>query len=150
MTGPRDFLPTGYEPMDREHAQIDDAVERLLGEVNGGSVADVRGALADLLSLAGAHFAHEERLMADTGYSHRARHKEAHDLFLADVSSFSRLLSGRRVAPAFRRWAVGRLKTWVRFHVSANDVALGAFLAARQRQGRASTPAELADSSRPR
>jgi hemerythrin-like metal-binding protein len=145
-----DFLPTGYEPIDAEHDRLAEAVERLLGEVNGGRIAGVRAALRELLSLAAAHFAHEERLMADTGYSRRTQHKEAHDLFLGDVSTFARELRGRRVSPKFRRWAVGRLQTWVRFHVAANDVALGAFLAARHRQCRASSPAELADAGRAR
>lgn len=88
--------------------------------------------------------------MADTGYSQRARHKEAHDLFLADVTTFLREVNAKGITPAFRRWAVGRLQTWIRFHVSVNDVALGAFLAARHRQGRGSSPAELADVARAR
>jgi hemerythrin-like metal-binding protein len=143
----RDFLPTGYEPFDAEHARLSESIERLLAELNKGRVAAVRSTLSDLLSLTEEHFAHEERLMADTGYAQYPRHKEAHDLFVGDLRTFSREVETHGLSPTFRRWAVGRLPTWARFHVSANDVALGAHLAARRRQGRASSAAELADAA---
>lgn len=126
-------LPTGWEPFDREHAELVARLGELLSAVNASDRARATAALGEFLRACAEHFAHEERLMAENAYGQLARHKEAHDLFLADVGELSTELSTKGITPEFRRWAAGRVLEWFRFHVSANDVALGAFLVGRRR-----------------
>lgn len=126
-------LPTGWEPFDREHADLVSRLGELLSAVNAADRARASSALSTFLHECGAHFAHEERLMALNAYGQLARHKEAHDLFLADVGELARDLAANGITPDFRRWATGRVLEWFRFHVSANDVGLGVFLVGRRR-----------------
>jgi hemerythrin-like metal-binding protein len=128
-----EYLPTGWEPIDREHAALVDRLGTILAAVNASDTARAHAAADELLRDAGAHFAHEERLMRDNAYPQLARHKEAHDLFLADVAAFASEVATKGITPEFRRWATGRVLEWFRFHVLANDVALGGFLIGRKR-----------------
>ena len=126
-------LPTGWEPFDREHASLVASLAELLSAVNAGNRARATATLDEFVRACGEHFAHEERLMAQNAYGQLGRHKEAHDLFLADVAELSAELAANGITPQFRRWAAGRVLEWFRFHVSANDVALGVFLVGRRR-----------------
>jgi hemerythrin-like metal-binding protein len=123
-----DYLPTRWEPIDREHAEIVRCLRELLAGVNAEDARRARAAVEELVRVAAAHFAHEERLMRENRYPQLSRHKEAHDLYLADAAQYATQVARRGLTPEFRRWATGRLLEWFRFHVSANDVALGAFL----------------------
>ena len=138
-----DCLQTGWEPFDREHADLVDRLGLLLSAVNAGETSRARAMLDEFVRSCGEHFAHEERLMALNAYGLLARHKEAHDLFLADVGEHVAELAACGITPTFRRWVAGRVAEWFRFHVSANDVALGVFLAARRRS------CQLRDEERP-
>lgn len=126
-------LPTGWEPFDREHAELFDRLGFLLSAVNAGEAGQARAMLDSFVRTCGEHFAHEERLMAQNAYGQLARHKEAHDLFLADVGEHLGELAATGITPTFRRWVAGRVAEWFRFHVSANDVALGMFLVSRRK-----------------
>jgi hemerythrin len=129
----QELLPTGWDAFDREHEEIVHVLGALLSAVNAGDLRRTREAVQDLLRVVQAHFQHEERLMRETGYPQLAQHKEAHDLYLGDVAAFARHLADRGLTPEFRRWSMGRVLEWFRFHVSANDVALGAFITGRRR-----------------
>jgi hemerythrin-like metal-binding protein len=128
---------TGWDPLDREHAELIRTLGGLLSAVEADDLARARDAAEELVRVAGEHFAHEERLMRETGYPRLAQHKEAHDLYLADAAGFARHAAEKGLTPELRRWAVGRALEWFRFHIAANDVALGTFLAERQRALRA-------------
>jgi hemerythrin-like metal-binding protein len=128
-------LPTGWEDFDREHASLVAKLAELLSAVNAADRARASAALAAFLDACAEHFTHEERLMELNSYGQLARHKEAHDLFLADVRELSANLAANGITPDFRRWAAGRVLEWFRFHVSANDVALGVYLVYRRRRG---------------
>jgi hemerythrin len=84
-----------------------------------------------------AHFRHEERLMASTGFANHVRHTAAHQSFLADLQRFKGALAKSGITPDFRRWAIGRMREWFRFHVVANDVDLGRHLLAHETAARA-------------
>jgi hemerythrin len=142
------FLETSFATIDDEHAEIARSVGQLVDAVNSGRLAPVRDAVRDVVEQVAAHFAHEERLMREHGYSQLARHKEAHDLFLADVSRFQQELTGKGLTPNFRRWAIGRLFEWFRFHIAANDVGLGLFLLSRH-PGQAKAAASRKDTHKP-
>lgn len=127
-------LRTGWEPFDREHLALVGRLEELLSAVNASDPERTQTTLDDFVRDCGAHFGHEERLMAQNGYGQLSRHREAHDLFLADVGEHAGELAAHGISPTFRRWATGRVLEWFRFHVSANDVALGAFLVGRRKR----------------
>ncbi len=135
------YQETGYAPIDDEHAQISEGLDRLLAAVNTGATMEAVLLLGRLAGQVAAHFAHEERLMAEAGYPLAARHKETHDLFLLDAGKHLAGLKASGLTPPFRRWATGRVLEWFRFHIAANDVGLGRFLMARELAGRAETAA---------
>ncbi len=139
------YLPTGFEPIDREHRDLCGCLRELLAAVNEADGRRARGALEGLLRASREHFAHEERLMREHRYPLLARHKETHDLYLADVAQHLSQLAARGISPQFRRWATGRVLEWVRLHIAANDVALGAFLRAVPAAAPAAAEAAPAD-----
>jgi hemerythrin len=61
-------------------------------------------------------------------YPARARHEEAHMLFLADAKRFHAELERNGLTPGFTRWATSRLPEWFRYHVLAHDAAFVKFL----------------------
>ena len=129
-----EFQDTGYAPIDGDHREIAASQSRLLEFVNSARVVSAVMEFDGLLDRYRAHFAHEERLMVETGYEQAARHKEAHDLFLADSARMFVDLKKHGLSPQVRRWITGRLLEWFRFHIAANDVGLGRFLLARERK----------------
>ncbi len=122
------FNETGFAPMDAEHRALSEDLVDLVARVESGDVAEVRPALAGLVAGVADHFAREDRLMALHDYPLRARHEEAHALFLEDARRFQAELEREGIGPAFRRWATGRLPEWFRYHILAHDVGLGQFL----------------------
>jgi diguanylate cyclase (GGDEF)-like protein/hemerythrin-like metal-binding protein len=122
------YNDTGFGPIDAEHRALSDGLENFIGKVNGGKADEAGTALAAVITAVAAHFAHEEELMADFSYPLLARHKEAHGLFVGDALRFQAELAKSGVTPNFRRWAVGRLPEWFRYHILAHDMGLGQFL----------------------
>jgi diguanylate cyclase (GGDEF)-like protein/hemerythrin-like metal-binding protein len=122
------YNDTGFGPIDAEHRALSEGLENFIGKVNGGKAGEVGAALAAVTAAVAAHFTHEEELMADHAYPLLARHKEAHALFVGDVLRFQAELAMSGITPSFRRWAVGRLPEWFRFHILAHDMGLGQFL----------------------
>jgi diguanylate cyclase (GGDEF)-like protein/hemerythrin-like metal-binding protein len=119
---------TGFAPIDTEHRTLSEGLENFIEKVNGGKADEVGSALATVIAAVAAHFTHEEELMADFSYPLLARHKEAHGLFVGDALRFQAELAKTGVTPNFRRWAVGRLPEWFRYHILAHDMGLGQFL----------------------
>jgi hemerythrin len=66
--------------------------------------------------------------MRKRAYPSRARHEEAHMLFVGDAKRFHAELERNGVTPGFQQWAASRLPEWFRYHILAHDVALGKFL----------------------
>lgn len=127
-----DYSDTGFAPIDEEHRTVSRLLLGVVEAVNRGSKDEVAYALDAAIDAVIAHFGHEERLMEEAEFSHRARHKIAHEGFLVDTRRHRAALGEHGVTPDFRRWANGRLREWFRFHVMANDVELGKFLRVRQ------------------
>lgn len=133
------YMDTGYGPIDTEHRELSEALRSFVGLVNRGEAAEVRPAMANLIPAIADHFAHEEALMRTRGYPSRARHEEAHMLFVADARRFQAELERNGVTSGFAQWAAGRLPEWFRFHILAHDVALGKFLLGAAGPGRPAT-----------
>jgi diguanylate cyclase (GGDEF)-like protein/hemerythrin-like metal-binding protein len=128
------YADTGFEPIDREHRALGQALLELVRSIEAGQAAEVQLALEAVIAGVGAHFGHEEKLMEQYDYPLRKRHQEVHALFVDDALLFLEELQASGVTVNFRRWAVGRLLEWFRFHILAYDVVLGEFL------GKASAP----------
>jgi hemerythrin-like metal-binding protein len=138
----RPYQTTGFDPLDRDHDQLWEALERLLDAVRAGKAGEALLILGTASERFMAHFALEERLMAEAGYAQASRHKQAHDLFQLDLNTNFSALRTHGITPPFRRWATGRALEWFRFHIAANDVGLGQFLTARDRTGRSPAPSK--------
>jgi hemerythrin-like metal-binding protein len=136
----RPYHLTTFEVMDQDHDRLWAGLERLRDAVNAGQEKAVAMVLASVSTQFMAHFAMEERLMAETGYSAAARHKQAHDLFHLDLHANAAALQAGGLTAPFRRWATGRAQEWFRFHIGANDVGLGQFLALWERSGKPLPP----------
>jgi len=125
-------LSVGYEEIDGQHRHLMRFIEAATGSLESDDRARTAIALAELGDYLVAHFSSEESLMAQSGYPDRARHKAAHDIFMQDFMQLSQELAASGLTPLVRQWIVARVPEWIRFHIQANDVALGAFLSARK------------------
>jgi hemerythrin len=122
------YALTGFAPIDAEHLELGACAEELLSAVEGADVPATRQAMAALLAGLADHFAHEENWMERIHYPQRQRHEEAHALFLSDLRRYQAELERGGLDASFRRWALGRLVEWFRFHILAHDVGLGQLL----------------------
>ncbi|MGC4121647.1 MAG: hemerythrin family protein [Myxococcales bacterium] len=118
----------GDPVLDQHHRRLRTQLLELVAAVNAGKVEAVSARLDSVVEDITSHFAVEEQLMVETAFPNASRHKEAHDSFVADARKFSKELETKGLTPNFRRWAVGRLLEWYRFHIVANDVELGRHL----------------------
>lgn len=130
--------PTGHAALEREHDGLLARLREIGRAADAADPSTVLAALEAFLREAAEHFAHEEQTMHANGYLQLARHKEAHDLFLAEAGGHAAALrrDAATASPDSLQRAAERLLGWFTFHVAANDVPLGVFLSARQRAAR--------------
>ena len=108
------------------------AARIVLGTAAYRDVDLLDAAVAELGDYLMAHFAAEESFMEQASYPERARHKAAHDIFMQDFTQLVRELAMAGLSPLVRQWIVARVPEWIRFHIHANDIQLGRFLASRK------------------
>jgi len=123
-----DFTETGFGPIDADHREITRRLDAFLAAVNSGDLPAAGELATAFVEGTAHHFAREERLMRTHAYPQYPRHKESHDLFLADARGLLGGVQASGVTAEFRRWATGPMLAWFRFHIVANDVGLGRFL----------------------
>jgi len=128
LDGSAIYHETGYAPIDLEHRALSDAIEAFFDMLSTGRSEEVQMALESIIAGVGAHFAHEERLMEAHGFPDRVRHAKHHLLFASEARQFLEEVTRSGVTVPFRRWAVGRLPEWFRFHIVEHDVELARFL----------------------
>jgi len=124
-------LTVNHELLDGQHVELFRTLADAGAALDGPPLA-LEIALDRFVDLLLTHFAVEERLMDESLYPERVRHRSAHEMFLAD---FERLRAALRAAGAGPEAADGirrRAPEWLRFHVRMNDVPFGAYLARRQ------------------
>jgi hemerythrin len=121
------------DELDRQHAEVFQRLEAAGAALDGTRAAAERamGAVVDCLL---QHVAAEERLMDETLYPDRARHRAAHDLFTADLLHLQEELLANGVTPSVRDGLLRRVPEWLRFHIVVNDTPLAAHLARRRPQ----------------
>ena len=122
------YTSTGLAPIDDEHEALSLALAAFIETVNAGKVDEIRQSLDGLIRGVASHFSHEEEMMAGFAYPMRKQHEDAHAAFVADARRVQAQFEKTGVTPNFRRWAVGRLPEWFRFHILAHDMGLARFL----------------------
>jgi len=128
------------ELLDGQHAEIFRCLDAL-AKAFDGAAAEVEPAIAALADALVTHLATEERIMDDALYPERARHRSAHELFMADFLQLRATLREDGPTPEAREWVLRRIPEWLRFHITVNDFPLGVYLARRIAKGIANRPA---------
>ncbi len=126
-------LKVADERIDAEHAEIFRRLAALADALTGPAAA-IEPAVAALADALVTHLASEEQLMEEALYPERARHKSAHELFMADFLQMRETLASDGATPTVADWVTRRIPEWLRFHISVNDLPLGIFLARRRAQ----------------
>jgi hemerythrin len=133
-------LTLKHEVLDAQHAELFRLLDALSAILEGPS-GPIEIALAALSDSFVTHLATEEQIMDDALYPERARHKSAHELFMADFLQMRRALREDGATPAVVDWVTRRIPEWLRFHISVNDYPLGLYLARRRAQPGGGRPA---------
>jgi hemerythrin-like metal-binding protein len=134
-------MPTEWTPellvhddeLDRQHVEIFDRLRDADAALDASREAAERS-MATLVERVVEHLAAEERLMDETLYPDRTRHRAAHELFTADLLQLREELLALGPTPPVRDWLRRRVPEWFRFHIRVNDVPLAAYLARRRPQ----------------
>jgi len=125
-------LVSGFVEIDGQHSLLFQRLEAALQAVQSDSLATTKRALQDLGDYLLAHFAEEERFMADAEYPERGRHKSAHDLFMQDFVQLTREIDVTGLSLPVTEWITTRVPEWIRFHIQVNDLPLGRYLSAKR------------------
>ncbi|WP_242346077.1 bacteriohemerythrin [Anaeromyxobacter terrae] len=124
-------LTVNHAQLDEEHLEIFRRLEIAARSLEGTRDAAER-AVSTLADAIVENLASEERLMDETLYPDRSRHRAAHELFMADFASMRDELREKGPTPLVAVWLGVRLPEWLRFHIRVNDAPLAAHLARRR------------------
>lgn len=145
-------LSVGIPELDLQHQQLYGLAGRLHDAMRAGDRGAVPGIVACLHELAEAHFACEERWMADLRYPGLREHRVAHESFTADLAAIERALAGG-IRPSVMVDLAHFLGRWMREHLRGADLPFGRWAAvqpcfarraARPESTRASTASAFA------
>lgn len=159
----RAILELGIHAVDEQHDALADVLNRLARQVHAealpsarrralperlsfedcrdvdGGPSDtstfetIRALLDELVHLSETHFADEEGLMAQTGFSGLSEHRREHQLLLAELKEFVRdVCAGREALEICHLLA---LKDWFVGHVVLSDREFAEFLHASEGKG---------------
>lgn len=111
---------TGLGEVDRQHQGLV-ALANRLSEAAAGSQPQVEDAFRELTAYARAHFALEEKIMAEAGLAPEpfASHRQAHAAFVADLSD---LWQARDKAPeVMTKRLLDFVTVWIYKHILITD-----------------------------
>ena len=126
-----DYPPVGYEPIDRDHAEIALAWRNLLAAIRADDLPLAQRLGDALVQRAIAHFMHEKRLMEEIDYPFVERHRDAHLSFLSGARQAMEEMRVHGLTAGSLRWASETIG-WFRRHVLTEDIALARMLLARR------------------
>lgn len=113
-------LDLGIDVIDQQHRRIVDLINELhhaRSSANRQAVGDV---LDELVDYTLSHFAFEEALIEESGYTFGPAHKRVHDMFTRRVGEYKmRFESGEDVAAELN----GMLARWLFNHIRGDDKA---------------------------
>ena len=116
----------GYDPIDRDHQEFIDLLNRLDAAGN----ADFPALFGQLFEHTERHFTLENQLMEQFGFPAAAEHKGEHLRVLGEFKQFSKRVDKGLVAFG-RSFVRERLPQWFELHVTTMDSALAAHIKAR-------------------
>jgi hemerythrin-like metal-binding protein len=126
-------LVLGHEELDRQHREMFELLAIAAGAAKAAG-AELEGAVARLADAIVEHIAAEEAVMEETLFPERARHKSAHDLFLADFHQLRDELREKGPTGLVAQGLEVRIPEWLRFHIRVNDALLREHLARKRPQ----------------
>lgn len=114
------------DSIDGQHQDLFRAANELREAVVAGTGKAALAKMLDrLIEDTTAHFADEERLMADNGYPDFASHKAEHDKLTKQVLQFRRDFGEGRIGVTFLMVLLGQ---WLANHIVDADQACGSYL----------------------
>ena len=118
----REEFCTGIDPVDYEHWELVDLINRLYASVGTtGQDAAVSGFLGDLHDAIAAHFALEEKLMVDRHYRGYAEHKADHERLLDELRDIMEAHDSGGFADC-GGYLADRLEVWFMRHFHTLDM----------------------------
>ena len=113
----------GVSQMDSEHQRLIDIINNLYVAMRAGRSKDAIGNILDeLVDYTKTHFAHEERLMQETGYNGYDEQKRLHEALVAQVLE----IQGKfRSGTALGQEVMTFLKSWLVNHIQGIDKRYG-------------------------
>jgi methyl-accepting chemotaxis protein/hemerythrin len=113
----------GVSQMDEEHQRLIGIINNLYASMRSGRSKDAIGKILDeLVDYTKTHFAHEERLMQESGYEGYDDQKRAHEALIAQVVE----IQGKyRVGAALGQEVMAFLKNWLLNHIQGMDKKYG-------------------------
>ncbi|MBK9519953.1 MAG: bacteriohemerythrin [Anaeromyxobacter sp.] len=128
----RDEFTLGLDPVDGQHHELLDAMNRLTPLLHAGDGSGAEATLAFLASYVRDHFGTEEALMGQHGYPFTAEHVREHQNFIA----FLRRLAGQVTAGRPRLHLVFQIQIflldWFANHSTGTDRHLARWLRAQE------------------
>ena len=113
----------GVDSMDREHQRLIDLINNLYAAMRSGRSKDAIGTiLNEVVDYTKTHFAHEERLMQDSGYPGYDEQKRCHEALIAQVKE---ILGKLNDGTALGQEVMTFLKNWLVNHIQGMDKRYG-------------------------
>lgn len=111
-------LETGIQVIDKQHRRIVDYINKLSHAQKLHSREEVSDVLDELVDYTLSHFAFEESLMEDAGYTYINAHKKVHQLFVRRVADYQqRFKMGEDIADEL----LNTLRAWLINHIKNDD-----------------------------
>ena len=122
-------LRLDHPDLDRQHGELFGLLESAAAAFDLGDRAELLTALARFTEALLTHTAEEDRLMEASLFPDRGRHRQAHELFLADLERLRLEVEAGGATPVVDEWLRLRVPEWLRFHVAVNDTKVAQHLA---------------------
>lgn len=122
------IIVTGFALLDQPHREIDRCLVELGAAVRARDPRDARGRSCLLGETLSEHFAVEERMMSQGGWSRLDHHAGCHRQILAEVRHLEHLVVRRGLTHELATLAMKHLPEMLRFHQMASDFGFGKFV----------------------
>ncbi|MER2519543.1 MAG: bacteriohemerythrin [Bdellovibrionales bacterium] len=117
-----DALSVGIEEIDIEHKKLVTIANNLYDAINANAEKEALGkTLAELIAYTRSHFAHEERLFAQTNYPESAAHKQEHEKLTNQVLDMQKKFANGATT-SLSLEVMDILKNWLIYHIQGSDM----------------------------
>ncbi len=118
-------LEIGIPVIDSQHRRIVDYINELNTAISTHSETEVGRILSELVEYTVTHFAFEEQLMEQGGYTYIKTHKKVHENFTHRIENYQeRYRAGEDVS----RKLLNDLKIWLTNHIQRDDTDYAPFV----------------------